>query len=106
MARENWQEVKTIFFRLLDDLREICFQITAFGPVDNVRLQMFKCTQKITINEAFRNLFVILIGISRCFIGPRNIVSYRLNDGIDIFVMLKQESAFGTAKKAFVEVCV
>ena len=67
---------------------------------------MFKCTHKITINKAFRNLFVILISISRCFIGPRNIVSYRLNDGVDIFVMLKQESTFGTAKKALVEVCV
>jgi hypothetical protein len=38
MARENWQEVKTIAFRLLHDLREIRFQSTSFGPVDNVRL--------------------------------------------------------------------
>ena len=67
---------------------------------------MFQCTHYITINEAFRNFFVILISIYRCFIGLRNIVAYRLNDGIDIFVVLKQESTFGVVRKALVEVCV
>ena len=57
MAREIWQEVKTIFFRLLHNLRKICFQITSLGPVDDVRLQLFKCTHEITPNQGFSNVF-------------------------------------------------
>ena len=67
---------------------------------------MSKCTHKISIDQAFRNLFVIFISISRCLIGPRNIVAHRLNNSIDILIMLKQESTFSTAKKALVKVGV
>ena len=68
--------------------------------------QMSKCTHKITINQAFRNLFVVLISIFCCLIGPRNIVAHSLNNSIDILLMLKQESTFSTAKKALVKVGV
>ena len=37
------------------------------------------------------------------FISTRNILAYGLNDCGDIFVMLKQESTFGTPEKALVE---
>ena len=67
---------------------------------------MFKCTHKISIDHAFRNLFVIFISISCCLIGPRNIVAHSLNNSIDILIMLKQEFTFSTPKKALVKVGV